>query len=1144
MSDVTDEQRANGRLACAAELIGRRRLWLAAGLTIALGSFPVAALADQQAPLSTPVAAAEQPQQVTLPKGLERVEEIDAKIKKMGSVAEVARKLQTGSTANAGAALTQEEEMLFLRRSLIYDAGYTKVGTDNRASWIAPKHEDDGYNALVKFVQKGADNAKFLEWLLNDYEALQLYVTGGIPGGRSWWQDGASHVRSIEQFMALAKAHPDDITRGKTSEADRVVYKKMMVSAALGMNDRTRLWTGTTKPADPVVRYEIIKKFREHSDQYRFRKDIFDQLPVENMRWIFENRIANEEMPWLANYSLGRYPNAKDEGSRLNAYSYIEYGHHGDDYGGYKDPEFYNEDNLYKSAVSQEPQTLGQVIQGGWNAKYHFTYEDDNFPNQNPSDPYYLELSHDHTSDMVRLWMPFEEGGVCGAVSKTGENINGIIGVPAAVGGQPGHAAFSVYSLVDDTTTPEEGDKAPRYGIGNDSGAGWLRLGGTEMNHLPCEWRQVHEEVKGPDGATTKLSTRWGDGTFILMAQDALNNMDAYTKASELLQLAAACDTVEDKLAAINAALEVQPANWDALLAKTELYEKKKATSDEWYAFAQALADACVEYPYPMQSFLVRIEQRAGDPKLVFKLEDLRIKTLERAKQVTKEQSVQHDAIRDTAERLLGRFSQQMFTFSFDGPDAGKIKLGPQLSVNVVPWKYSLDGGSSWNELISGEKEVQLTQQQLESITSEHDIKIQVIGMQDIYSIDIVSAGAPAGYFANNGDNRVYARTGQAVTDLDVKQGEEWVQLTPDMTFAGEQTIEVRRRSYGTTVKSDKTTELQFSEKWDIPGTSMVPLDQLSISDSFQTYSGEPKLVIDGYVGTEEATEDYWHSQANENGPWITIDLGTNRNLNHVDMWVRKHRPANGVPYKVEILTAPDGSADANGRVPDTAFTSQGIYTDFNWPYPNGMPDQMRHLTLDKPVSTRYVRVKCIDGYGNFFVLNELAFFEKVGEKPEPEPPVDPEPTPDPKPDPDPQPPVDPDPKPPIEPEPNPPVDPEPQPPVEPEPKPPVDPDPQPPVDPQPQPDPSPEPEPDPSPDPQPNPDPNPEPNPAPDPDQKPGAGQQGGAGDNQGKPEKPGNPGVSGSTLPQTGDTSFIAPILASVATAITAVGVRMRRK
>ncbi len=93
------------------------------------------------------------------------------------------------------------------------------------------------------------------------------------------------------------------------------------------------------------------------------------------------------------------------------------------------------------------------------------------------------------------------------------------------------------------------------------------------------------------------------------------------------------------------------------------------------------------------------------------------------------------------------------------------------------------------------------------------------------------------------------------------------------------------------------------------------------------------------------------------------------------------------------------------------------------------------------------------------------------------------------------------------DPEPQPPMDPDPKPPVEPEPQPPVDPDPQPPVDPQPQPDPSPEPEPDPSPDPQPNPDPNPEPSPAPDPDQKPGAGQQGGAGDNQGKQEKPGNP-------------------------------------
>lgn len=97
-----------------------------------------------------------------------------------------------------------------------------------------------------------------------------------------------------------------------------------------------------------------------------------------------------------------------------------------------------------------------------------------------------------------------------------------------------------------------------------------------------------------------------------------------------------------------------------------------------------------------------------------------------------------------------------------------------------------------------------------------------------------------------------------------------------------------------------------------------------------------------------------------------------------------------------------------------------------------------------------------------------------------------------------------------------------------------------------PAPDPLPEPEPpvDSEPTPDPKPDPNPDPNPAPDPDQKPGTGQQGGAGDNQGKPEKPGNPGVSGGTLPQTGDASFVAPILASVATAITAVGVRIRRK
>ena len=71
---------------------------------------------------------------------------------------------------------------------------------------------------------------------------LELYVTGGKPGGLNGGGN-ASHVRSISQLMDIARKYKDDITAPNIE--DRNVYRKMMVSAALGMNDSTRLWTGT-----------------------------------------------------------------------------------------------------------------------------------------------------------------------------------------------------------------------------------------------------------------------------------------------------------------------------------------------------------------------------------------------------------------------------------------------------------------------------------------------------------------------------------------------------------------------------------------------------------------------------------------------------------------------------------------------------------------------------------------------------------------------------------------------------------------------------------------------------------------------------------------------------------------------------------
>lgn len=883
----------------------------------------------------------------TFPSALRTVEAIDADIAALGSYDTVAAAIAAGG-------LSQEQEKLFLQRSLIKDAGY---------------------DALHAFAAENQHNSDFLQWLLTDYETLQLYVTGGRPGGCAWRIDvvHASHERSIRQFMDIARAHADDLTAGSAHE--RLVFKKMMISAALGMNDDTRLWTGGGySAADPVQRYEVVKTFRAHADRYRFQKDLFDQLTVENMRWVFENRIANEEMPWLANYSLSRYPDASQEGSRLNPYSYIEYRK---DYN-YGDPLFYDVASLYTQAVSKEPNDAGQLIPGGWAAKYRFVYDDANFPNAKEGDEFYLSNATDPKENKQRLWIPFESGGVCGAVSKTCENLHGIVGVPATVAGQPGHAMCLTYGLVDDTTGTQASGKAPFYRILNDSGASWLRGHVPEINHMLCGWCESHAEQKNPDGSTQQLTTRYGGATYVLMAQDALNDMDGYTKVWELRQLADAQASIDAKLAVYDKALEVQPFNWDVITAKIGLYKQKGASQDEWVDLARATAQACVEYPYPMHSFMVRIEQEAADPMTSVRVENIRLATLERALSVTAAETVQHEAVRDTANRLLGRFSTKMFYFSFDGDEAGVLKLGPQFNAADIPWRYSLDGGAHWTDVTDGAHAVTLSPEQMESITAEQDILTQVIGIDETYRIDISQGQAPTKVWANNGDNRIYGPEDMPADMLQVQVDGSWVGIDRAPAFADDQQVEVRVRATGTTTASKDTATVSFESTWDVPDTRYVPLGECSVNAASSTYNGmNASRVVNGYVGSSPATQELWHSLAEAGGPWVTVDLGKERDLSHIEMWVRADRPANGVPYKVEVLAAPELGLAAGEAVPEDRFAPVGEFTGFDWMNPGGMPDQMRQLKFDQPVRARYVRVHALESRANFLTLAELGFYEK-----------------------------------------------------------------------------------------------------------------------------------------------------------------------
>lgn len=79
-----------------------------------------------------------------------------------------------------------------------------------------------------------------------------------------------------------------------------------------------------------------------------------------------------------------------------------------------------------------------------------------------------------------KLWIVFEEGSVCGGLSKTGTNIWNTWGYPASVVGQPGHAAYVYYR--------QDANGNGIWGLGNNV-SGWARS--EKGERLPLGWGRI-----------------------------------------------------------------------------------------------------------------------------------------------------------------------------------------------------------------------------------------------------------------------------------------------------------------------------------------------------------------------------------------------------------------------------------------------------------------------------------------------------------------------------------------------------------------------------------------------------------------------------------------------------------------------------
>ena len=631
--------------------------------------------------------------------------------------------------------------------------------------------KNTGNYALQRFISEDPANKNILDWLMNDVENLRPYILGGKP-------EGGSYLNSFKILKTLYDERGEDLndrtqittTRGEKTLGE--MYKTMMLAISLTHCGNVRLWVDGTDKSDPVTRYDIYKRLYhgkvEADDRTTkgigndlIEKNKFASLHVEEMRWLMNTIVDDEEIEWLNWYAR------EVKNGATGPYSYQRYTF------GYN----YNKDIYYNEQNRENWTTKYNLVNDKWNVTY----------------------------GKKKMWIVFEEGSVCGGLSKNGACVWGSFkGLPNTCVSQPGHCAYIFYNQ------DENGNGI--WGLGNDVG-GWHQTGRTEhLNvRMPLEWG--NEEY-------IDFHKDWlGMGTYVLLSQGALNQFENFKKSREILMLA---DVYKDDLAALyqiyEKSLEALPINIDTWYGLIKAYRTDSTKTDEdYYKLAERIFRDLKLYPLPMYHIAREVQKNLKTAQYQFKFTLDQTSILNYAKDHSNE-SIQASAVRQEATHLLGQVDSSLATFSFDGDNAGAIVLGSRFDGSDVAWDYSLDGKQTWTQAKAynaGKHIEKLTTEQLKSITSENDIYVHIIGVDysenNLYKIDITEQSLPSTLYASDLENRVIGVN--LKTEWRYTENDKWTSYgvaSPKLT--GNKTVQVRQSATGTKLTSPASEIYRFTE--------------------------------------------------------------------------------------------------------------------------------------------------------------------------------------------------------------------------------------------------------------------------------------------------------------------------------------------
>ncbi|MCX0360151.1 NPCBM/NEW2 domain-containing protein, partial [Clostridium perfringens] len=775
-----------------------------------------------------------------------------------------------------------------------------------------------GYESIQRMASKSEDYANAINYLINNELALKYFITGGPVNV------GGSYQRSLKYFCDIYSKYKDELN--DKSDDNFNLRLAISISLAFSREEMVRFWVNSNKPIDSVKRYEAFKELIKlgkidnggnQNDFGKWSSKQFKELPIPLMRWTVDTRLNDDEILWLADYTLKQ----KELGKHfLDAYNYIQYR----DRYNYDNPEFFKNENFNL-----------------YNNKYNFSN-------------YYNDFAQ---KDIHRLWMVFEEGSVCGGLAQTYSVLSEVFGRPSSPCGQPGHAASITYGW---------NTKNQRYEwmLQNDIYS-WTQTG-NQFDDRMLNWGV---------GDWSKVS--WHNASYVILATDAIYDSQNYLKATMLNLLADSYKNNKIKESIYKKALEAQKINLDSISGLINSYKSDSTIKDDTYfELSKEIINDFTYYPQVMMELLDRIKDNITDKSQIAQLDLLIHQALTNASHATPQVSTNVIACKQLADFYLGKKSNELATFSFDGKDANKIVINSKYNGSLIRVKYSLDGGNSWKD--TDKQVIELSNEELNSINAKNNIIVGLVGDNVTYTIDILPGKKidNSVIYVNDLENSLIGNLDNLEFSLD--NGKTWCDYTIDkfdssknnendsegsIRFDGDKSVKVRYKAHGNYLKSNEF-DYKFTKDTDTDTRKYVQLKNINVTE-YSSQNDKNRAATNFIDGTPNTN---WHTTfgKKEENKFYTVKLDKVRFITSLEYLSLGN---NGKLRNGKIYTSLDGKE----------WIQSATFKDL------AMDNTIKVLNLDKPTSCRYIKIVADNTYGNtqdeydmYFSGNMLNLFEDI----------------------------------------------------------------------------------------------------------------------------------------------------------------------